>query len=649
MTGINLSDKFTIEYDKDIQTISIIENKKYFNIYPKNIVNVNAFLGKNGVGKSNILDLIGMRINDRNNLKEERNVIYKTNKSERKFKALKFPRDIEQIQKNSQYFMVYYIGRNESGLNEFCFEGNDIESFQNIIENHEKVDTHYFDSKYWFSLICTYNNRNMFVYQKNILDRGYGERKSIQDKVAIILFRETYNEKYFNYFSKKSDDESKIAAPRRIANFKADSVYKQLEFLVNQLKNENRHLYNKESYLLRIYFDTTDYERDAGINLTNFLYVKKYHEQLDKVQRAICNFSHSFTLHFLNNAGENLLFQAGIKLELEILRDNVYEQLKHYYFDLLVKLMEKHLMDGVHVEKFIKKYNETIQFFEDVFLSSKLDFKSEAIFKENELTIRLTKYTDSNILNQLLKMTIDEPFLNEMENEEFLIYNNFFYYDLEHLSDGERAYLGLMSSIDEQISLKTQVISSVNKKENFILLIDEPETKLHPELARIFLKSLIDFLQQYKDKIFQIILTSHSPYLISDIPRENIVTIKREDSMSKVKGMDVSTFAQNIHTLSKEAFFMEATMGAYSIYKVQQINSLLDSNEQLTEQQLDEIEYVINMIGEQVLKTVLQDKLRTKRAYQSGELEAVIKLYNALSINEKEDLIKYIISTQEGE
>ena len=47
--------------------LTITRNKDYFDIYPGNILGINAVLGKNASGKTSFMSLIGERIDDRKN------------------------------------------------------------------------------------------------------------------------------------------------------------------------------------------------------------------------------------------------------------------------------------------------------------------------------------------------------------------------------------------------------------------------------------------------------------------------------------------------------------------------------------------------------------------------------------------------------
>ena len=61
--SINLGNKFEVEYLENEKRINILENTQSTSIYPPYITNINALIGQNGAGKTNILDLIGLKIN----------------------------------------------------------------------------------------------------------------------------------------------------------------------------------------------------------------------------------------------------------------------------------------------------------------------------------------------------------------------------------------------------------------------------------------------------------------------------------------------------------------------------------------------------------------------------------------------------------
>ena len=52
---------------------------------------------------------------------------------------------------------------------------------------------------------------------------------------------------------------------------------------------------------------------------------------------------------------------------------------------------------------------------------------------------------------------------------------------------------------------------------------------MHPEWQRTFLKDLISFVNKtFQSNRIQIVLTSHSPFLISDLPKESVILLEEK-------------------------------------------------------------------------------------------------------------------------
>lgn len=93
---------------------------------------------------------------------------------------------------------------------------------------------------------------------------------------------------------------------------------------------------------------------------------------------------------------------------------------------------------------------------------------------------------------------------------------------------------------------------------NILLLIDEIDLYLHPEWQRRIVRDLLSLLRrQFKGHYFQIILTSHSPIVLSDIPVENCIFLKKKSNGTVCQEeRNTQTFGANIYTLYKDAFFL---------------------------------------------------------------------------------------------
>lgn len=188
------------------------------------------------------------------------------------------------------------------------------------------------------------------------------------------------------------------------------------------------------------------------------------------------------------------------------------------------------------------------------------------------------------------------------------------------LSAGELEYVNFLARIYSSLSeviinhrMKTKTQKPPDKIKNIILLLDEPENSFHPEWQRVFLDNLIHFLNEtLKHYSFQIIIASHSPILISDIPKDNVIFLnKNEDGTCNVIDSIYreNTFGANIHTLYRNSFFVEGLpIGEFAKKKINRLFEELENEQSLRPSILKEI----RMIGEPILREQLM-KLYTQR------------------------------------
>lgn len=201
----------------------------------------------------------------------------------------------------------------------------------------------------------------------------------------------------------------------------------------------------------------------------------------------------------------------------------------------------------------------------------------------------------------------------------------FFIIDWRSLSSGEKMLLNLYSRFYSAVEDKNHI-----KPNELTILIDEGETGFHSQWQKEYLKVLIDFLPQiFPDKKIQIILTSHSPFLVSDLPKENIIFLKKNDEgkcvVSKLQDRK-ETFGSNIHTLFTDSFFMKGGLiGDFAQDKINEVINLLNGDIEQIEEKEDFIKKVIEMIGEPILKRQLLKMLNDKLTLSSIGLNKKIK------------------------
>jgi hypothetical protein len=144
------------------------------------------------------------------------------------------------------------------------------------------------------------------------------------------------------------------------------------------------------------------------------------------------------------------------------------------------------------------------------------------------------------------------------------------------------------------------------------LVFDELEICFHPEYQREFIRRLIKMLATFKKLYHQVnvMLLTHSPFILSDIPRSNILYMETEEDKAKNKKLPTHTFAQNIGDMMYDSFFMEKTIGDFAEGKIRKlIKKRLEKDS--TKKQLlmsdAEEQAVLKSIGDPVIRSLIDE------------------------------------------
>lgn len=228
------------------------------------------------------------------------------------------------------------------------------------------------------------------------------------------------------------------------------------------------------------------------------------------------------------------------------------------------------------------------------------------------------------------------------------------------LSTGEYNLLSLYSRL-------YKVYKSIEGENNsIILLFDEGENSLHPRWQQQYVKSIINLIDDIFDNVnFQIILTTHSPILLSDIPGDCVIYIdKNNKCIEKTK-----TFGANIYDLYNNSFFLDNSLmtgviGTFADEKIKNIIKMLNNLEQNLHEikeanenieneykeklkcQLKEIKIVIDFIGEKVVKDILIERYTEIEGLITQLEKKVSKIeeyYKSLNLDQKKELIRLLL------
>ena len=184
------------------------------------------------------------------------------------------------------------------------------------------------------------------------------------------------------------------------------------------------------------------------------------------------------------------------------------------------------------------------------------------------------------------------------------------------MSSGEFSILNFFSKL--YFFLKTKPTTLFNKK-NFILLLDEADLGLHPMWKKKFidtiLKSIPYFFEGLNSKPnLQIILTTHDPLTLSDIPKHNVIFLKKaKEEKCQISSRVQKTFGANITDLLADSFFIkDGLIGDFAKSKINEIITWINENRNKTKIDEEKLAYykkVIELIDERVIKLKLSEMI----------------------------------------
>lgn len=181
-------------------------------------------------------------------------------------------------------------------------------------------------------------------------------------------------------------------------------------------------------------------------------------------------------------------------------------------------------------------YNQKIMINKDLL---ELNENHKKYYNVNEIENTMNKFLSTFLNNNNLKFDI-------MPTEDIELLKNISM-DMNGDSvlkqgDGYQNFIDILINLSKLIKIKNSNEVDVC---NFIVMIEEPETHLHPHMQRNFIKSLKEFKELFeKRNIFiQFFISTHSPYIVSklNIPElniirktgENIISVKLENNYTE--------------------------------------------------------------------------------------------------------------------
>ncbi len=567
--GFNFSPQFLVIFNETNRKLSIEASDK-LNIFREgNITNVTALIGENGTGKTTLLKYLTSLSNTQITPGEIEYEEWRAKENEfYKFIAVYFDEDnaIFKIINNTD-FTIY----DDNGEEILPYSGDDyrrdnyIGKFSHLyFSNGEYTENLNMRSLGTIDFLTITNNALSSIiidfYKKHynapegaIQNNKYNALQTIFSyKMTSQDFQSILDIQYYNYL---------ISTGKEFLGITINKIDFSLLSIVHVIKRETQ----KVNY-------ATEYASKE--------FIEDYHNRVKQEHQKI-QFSNDFGIVLILNFLGELVFAfdfslSGIGLEIE----NVYKQCRSYVKTIDNEEQKKYFMLAV---KEIDSFRELI-------------YNGETY--NNQIPVRdfaREEYCKVD-LPQLWELIA-----HDLEHGRSFVLKYIRILNLEK-SSGERAILNFLSRVYFASKIRRFIPESgFVLHNNVLMLVDEIDVYQHPEWQRQLLQELLSELKEhFPDNNFQIIFSSHSPIVLSDIPRENSIFLKKTENGIIQVDRKIQTFGANIYTLYKDAFFIKDGLGIGEFAK-NYINQLIKD---IKGQRIShaEAKRKLDIIGEPILR-----------------------------------------------
>lgn len=616
--GFNFSPKYTILYDEGNNNLKIEKIDLVYNIFAeKNILNINAIVGENGTGKTTLLNYV-LRLPLTEIKDEENDTEYKKFNERKKLK--------------NSFIAVYLINNKTKIINHtnhnIIFDNKEVLPF-----NYKKDDINFEQS---LSKILISNSEYSNERNCNLRECGVVNSITITNQTLKGIAKEFYSHISGEFIAHSVDDSGK-------------DLFQTIQTIINNRNGAQE---------LQSIIDVLFYKR---IHKQGKIFLGK---DIKEVKVNILDFI-KIIKEYLNNRNNNNAFEKWLGKFIENFESkwaikNKADVIKRNYIleSCCVNEFSSNEFDGLNLEDaynlcFEKNRRHGNEYYEKI--KQEVD-KYYEVFKEtrindNSLPVNIDlAYTewfevDIDILGELLE--------NISEQQEglsflckYLILSDFGHRDKEPLmmSSGERALLNMFSRIE-----LSEFLGKVEKRQfklcdNMLLLLDELDLYLHPEWQRNIVTQMIRELNElFKDKNIQILFSTHSPLILSDIPKANTIWLKYKNGNIELSSNEAETFAANIYDLYKNSFFLNCFIGEFAKEKINKtikkvyilykdildykIKKLANENANLSKATLKSLDDENISCIKQEISIIGDNFIRQKLFSMLDEIQEVINIY----------------------
>jgi len=319
--------------------------------------------------------------------------------------------------------------------------------------------------------------------------------------------------------------------------------------------------------------------------------------------------------------------------------ENAYEMAKHHpalnvvdsgegveksFRVNLIKLLEADAESSKNFDPIVTRLKRcaTCSFMDEATDTLYLDYyvneATKQAFKENFDQSPIALFQAFQVLLTLNLYSVSDPLKSDLYQSESLYVSEtipvlasderimrFKHFWIEKIDVDRPVLLKSLSDGEHQL-LHSLGLCLLFRNTNSLFLLDEPETHFNPDWRSNFIARLRQCFQDSENSQ-EMLITTHSPFLISDCKPEQVLVFDKQDKTVSVQHPDYNTLGASINKITLNTFNKRETIGGYAQQQMEAFKQRFEAakDQASTDEKRALIDEINHRLGDSVEKILL--------------------------------------------